>query len=110
VICPKCKVGDAHRSHRSGLMEKMASIVAIYPYRCHKCNFRFLKFRYATTEVAVEGPIPHASTQREIRATRSAVEWKRKRRELLMYGAGVVLFAAFLYFITRERGPSSDGN
>jgi len=104
VFCPKCKTDHAHRSHRRGPLELVVSLVAIYPYRCRDCGLRFLKFRYAAP-----GKMPSTSSEREIRSTRHALQWKRKRREFLLYGAGMLLFLAFLYFITRERGGSSDG-
>jgi len=45
-----------------------------------------------------------------VQATRGAIEWKRRRRELLLYAGGFILFVLFLYFITRERGGSPEGN
>jgi hypothetical protein len=53
--------------------------------------------------------MPNNDTVREIRATRNALAWRRKRRELLLYGTGALLYLVFLYFITRERGGSPDG-
>jgi hypothetical protein len=105
VQCPKCKTDQAHRSHRRDVKERLAALFAIYPYRCHGCEYRFLRFRYASPEAIVSG---HAPVEREIRATRAALEWKRKRRELLLYGVGFLLFLAFLYFITRERNSPGE--
>lgn len=105
VLCPKCKTDNAHRSHRRGLLEMIASVVAFYPNRCHRCKYRFLKFRYSSAE-----PIVDSATEREIQATRGAIQWKRKRREFLLYGVACLLFAVFLYVITRERGTSAGGN
>jgi hypothetical protein len=53
---------------------------------------------------------PRNEAEREIRATRGMIEWRRKRREVLLYGAGMLLFLLFLYFITRERGGPPDGS
>ena len=105
MICPKCKTDHAHRSHRKGLLERMAGWVAIYPHRCEGCGHRYLRFRYA--KLPDLGPAN--SAEREIRATRNALDRKRKRRELLLYAAGVLCFLVFLYFITRERGGMPDG-
>jgi len=104
VVCVKCKTGQAHRSHKRGVVELLAAFVAIYPYRCRDCSHRFLRFRYAEVDKT-----PGSATEREIRTTRSSMAWKRKRREFLMYGAGILLFLVFLYFITRERSGSSEG-
>ena len=106
MLCPKCKTGRAHRSHRQGLSEYGASLFGLYPYRCKPCEHRFLRRRESAAE-----PMPKSATavEREVRATRKAIQWKRKRREFLLYGLGLLLFVAFLYFIVRDRGPSSDG-
>ncbi len=99
MLCPKCKTDHAHRSHRRGLLELLASLVAIYPYRCRDCGLRFLKFRYSTPSLTQD-----PSTVREILSTRRSIAWKRKRMELLLYGAGMLLFLMFLYYISREHG------
>jgi transposase-like protein len=105
VICPKCKANRAHRSHRRGLWEHLAVFFAHYPYRCHACKHRFLRFRYAVAD----GGEP-SSTEAEIRATRSAAKWKQKKQELLLYGLGLLIFLVFLYFITRpSANPVSGG-
>lgn len=104
MVCVKCKTDQAHRSHRRGVLELLSAFVAVYPYRCRDCGHRFLKFRHATVDKT-----PGTATEREIRTTRSSMAWKRKRREFLMYGAGILLFVVFLYFITRERGGSPEG-
>ena len=108
MTCPKCKSDSAHRSHRRGLFEQIAGLFAFYPYRCRKCEKRFLKSRY--TQEAAPPSTVHASTEREIRHTRKSLKVIRRRRELLLYGSCFGLFLAFLYYITRERGPQSDGN
>ena len=106
MVCPNCKADRAHRSHRRNLWEHLAALLAISPYRCHACEHRFLRFRYA------EGPLAPASSggEREVRATRRSMTWRRKRREALLYGFGFLLFLAFLYYITRQRDTSGEGN
>lgn len=103
--CPKCKSDRAHRSHRRGIVEPLLAIVAVYAYRCHACEHRFLRFRYA------QGSLPAASSsaEREVRSTRNSIKWRRKRREFLLYGTCFLLFLAFLYYITRQR-DSADGS
>jgi hypothetical protein len=86
-------------------LETLASWVAIYPYRCKDCGHRYLKFRYSEQP----GAEPANESEREVRATRNAMVWKRKRREFFLYAAGVLCFLLFLYVITRERGGSPDG-
>jgi hypothetical protein len=106
MVCPKCKTDRTHRSHRQGLTERLASIFALYPYRCAHCAHRFLRFRYASGE---EPSKQTTSTEREIKSTRAALRWKGKRREIFLYGVALLLILAFVYFITRERTPSDAG-
>ena len=105
LIYLKCNADLAHRSHSRGIVERLARNIAIYPYRCHGCQHRFLGFRYSARE-----PGPETPGTPEANATRNAIRRRCRRREFLLYGSGLVLFAFFLYFIVRERGAPSDGN
>jgi hypothetical protein len=97
MLCPKCKIDHAHRSHRKGL-EHLVGLIGYYPYRCRECGYRFLQFRYANLP---EVPGKRSETEREIRSTRVRIRWKRKKRALLLYGFGALVFLGFLYYITR---------
>jgi len=105
VICPKCKTDHAHRSHRQGLKDYVASLFGYYPYRCNKCEHRFFESRFKPPKTT-EHP---TATETEIRTTRNRYEWKRRRRDFLLYGSALLAFLAFLYYITRERGDTSNG-
>ena len=105
MLCPKCRIDQAHRSHRKGPLEFLASFLGVYPYRCGPCAYRFMRFRYAPL---LKGAGRAHPTEREIQITRKTIRWKRRRREILLYGFGLILFLAFLYFISRERGSPSD--
>lgn len=94
------------RSHRRGLIERCVAVAGYYPYRCRDCHLRYLRFRYSSTEAT---PSCHPGAEREIKATRGAMKAKRKRRELLLYGLALVLFLAFLYYVTRDRDSSGEG-
>lgn len=104
--CPKCKTDRAHRSHRAGVKEHLASLLAYYPYRCRECKHRFLRSRYESTEPPSG---EHRSTEREIRATRRAKDWKRKKRHMAIYGVALLLFLIFLYLVTRDRNAGAGG-
>jgi hypothetical protein len=97
--CPKCKTGNAHRSHRAGLKERLTSIVGYVPYRCRECGLRFLSFRYLISDSVAT---PLSGTEKEIAATRGSLQWKQKRRELVLYASALTLFVVVLYFLTRE--------
>jgi hypothetical protein len=107
MLCPKCKSNHTGRSHRRGLIERIVSVISYYPYSCRDCHLRFLSFSHAPDENPSTG---HPRVEREIKATRDAMKAKRKRRELLLYGAAIVLFLSFLYYITRDRGGSAEGS
>ena len=97
--CPKCHEDRAHRSHRHGLRERIASLVGYYPYRCRQCGHRFLRFRYAEPKVK-------SGTEKEIRATRASLKWRHKKQEIWLYALGFLIFLAFLYYLTLPRMPT----
>jgi hypothetical protein len=86
--------------------ERLASLAAFYPYRCVQCDHRFLRFRYKSDAEPDRKPTP---VEQEIKSTQGARRWKKTRREIILYGVGLLLIMAFLYFITRERTPSDAG-
>lgn len=75
------------------------SIVAYYPYRCGSCSHRFHGFRYWVSDPAAP---PIRGAERQIAATRGALHWKQRRREILLYSTALSLFAVVLYFLARE--------
>jgi predicted Zn-ribbon and HTH transcriptional regulator len=97
-VCPKCRSDAIKRAHRQGLKERLSSLVLVYPYRCRKCGHRFLRFRR-----------PSGSPPKSSNKTNPA---QKRRRELLLYGLGILLFLALLSFLVREHNESSpsDGN
>ena len=96
--CPKCQSDSAHRSHRVGLKEHLASIVGYHPYRCRKCKHRFLNLRYLAA-VPISADVQNV--EREISRTQSSFRWRRKKRDLILYGSALVVFGVILYFLTR---------
>jgi hypothetical protein len=86
-------------------LESVASVAGFQPYRCHECKHRFLSAAYlgALTSKRDKTGGAIAEAERDIRATRSSLEWKRKRRDFLILLAAVLLFLAFLRYITREK-------
>ena len=97
MLCPKCKIDHAHRSHRKGLVERLGGLIGYHPYRCRECGHRFLQFRYASP---FEGAGKLSETEREIQSTRARIRWKRKKRAILLYGLSTLIFLGFLYYIT----------
>jgi predicted RNA-binding Zn-ribbon protein involved in translation (DUF1610 family) len=39
--CPSCGSSSIRRVPRRGLRERLMSLIAVYPYRCDDCDFRF---------------------------------------------------------------------
>ncbi len=105
MFCPKCKADAGHRSHRRNVRDFLLSLFGWYPYRC-KCGHRFSQRR----DFVLPAGTSVKMVESEIRTTRAAALRSIRRRELLLFGGALLLFAAFLYYLTRERAPTSDGN
>jgi len=93
--CPKCSSDAIKRAHRQGLKERLFSLFSFYPYRCRKCNHRFLLFSSSGRDISKSGDTSPSA--------------KKIRREVFLYGLGILLFLALLSWIVREHGESSDG-
>jgi hypothetical protein len=102
--CTKCQTDSAHRSHRVGLRERVASLAGYYPYRCPKCGTRFQALRNKEAEAAAPAT---RTLEREISTTQGARRRKAWRRGLVLYGLALILFGVLLYYLTRE--PSMGG-
>ena len=46
VPCSACGGTLARRSHRSDLVERMLSLLYVYPFRCQSCSHRFLALQW----------------------------------------------------------------
>jgi hypothetical protein len=95
--CPNCKTDTAQRSHRASPWERLIGLAGCRRYRCLSCNRRFVRRHDQSPE-----PTAPRGVLREISATRSAMRWKQKRRDFLLYGSALILFAVLLYYLTRE--------
>lgn len=47
MICPQCRSADCFRSHRSGVLDFMGTVIRLRPWRCHTCDLRFYAWRVA---------------------------------------------------------------
>jgi predicted nucleic acid-binding Zn ribbon protein len=104
MLCTKCQTDSAHRSHRAGLRDRLASLAGYYPYRCRNCGSRFRGLRKVAPEPSTAA---RRGVEREIAHTRGARRRKALRRAILLYGGALILFGALLYFLTRV--PSMGG-
>jgi transposase-like protein len=48
--CPVCKSKDARRSRRQGTADLLFSALALYPWRCKKCEARFYARRMSLSD------------------------------------------------------------
>jgi hypothetical protein len=71
------------------------ALFATCPYRCHGCNYRFVRAKHAGDTA----PSTRSAAERQVRATRTKLRWRRKKQELMLYGVGILLFVAFLYYL-----------
>ena len=104
MLCSKCNTDSAHRSHRVGIQEHLASLLGYHPYRCRNCGRRFQVLGHP--EAGAASPAAKG-VEREITHTRSAQRRKAVRRMILLFGAALIVFAVILYYLTRE--PSMGG-
>lgn len=101
AICPRCGSKHLRRSRRMGLTEAVCAVFGFYPYRCHECLSRsFLK----TSPKLLERL---RSSARKRPAERIRVR-ERTRREILLWGGGILGFLAALQYLIRDTGPKQD--
>ena len=100
AICPKCGSTHLRRSRRTGPIEQVCALFGFFPYRCHECLSRpFLK----TTSL-----LERARTSRRQRPEERRRARERTRREILLWGGGILGFLAILYYLIRDSGPKPD--
>jgi proteasome lid subunit RPN8/RPN11 len=100
AICPKCGSTQLRRSRRTGPIEQVCALFGFFPYRCHECLSRpFLK-----TSNLLERA--RSSLRRRPEERRRARE--RTRREILLWGGGILGFLAILYYLVRDTGAKPD--
>jgi len=101
ALCPKCKTETAKRVHREGILDRLAHMAGFSPYQCGECELRFKVFRFSP-----EPEIPKADrgTAREIKKTRRQLQLARIKQEIYLYTFAGLVFLAFLYFLSKERG------
>ena len=101
AICPRCGSKHLRRSRRTGPIERFREVFGFYPYRCHECLSRsFLKTTSDILERARSSPRKRPEQRKRAR--------QRTRREMFLWGGGILGFLAILYYIVRDTGPKPD--
>lgn len=100
AICPKCGSKHLRRSRRTGLIEGFCAVFGYYPHRCQECLSRSLLKTSNLLERVQSIPRKRPEERRRIR--------QRTRREVLLWGGGILGFMAILYYLVRDTGPKSD--
>lgn len=101
AMCPMCGGKQLRRSRRTGLIERFRGIFGFFPYRCRECLSRsFLKTSSDLLERARSSSRKRPEERRKIR--------QRTRREILLWGGGIVGFLAILHYLIRDTGSKSD--
>lgn len=98
MICPKCKVNQAHRSHRTGFKDRIVAWFSVKPYRCHACNHRFYAYRDGETSSRLR-----SAEEIRIMRLRRKIRWKKSRVELVAYGICTLIVAAMIYYLIQQR-------
>jgi len=99
--CPVCGSKSIRRSHRLNGIERLRGALGYYPYRCHECLSRsFLKGPSGLLDRMRPGCGKRPEERRRA--------WIRTRRELLLWGGGILGFAAILLYLIRDSGPKQD--
>jgi hypothetical protein len=118
LICPLCGCQHVRRSPRRGLIERLRSLFGFYPYRCLGCSSRsFLKTSSDLPRPKrTMGPVDQfleilgLGTRRWLDSLSRFLhlrKWLGKRRrpsygtrrDILLYGGGIVVFLALLSFL-----------
>ncbi len=105
MTCPHCKQHHAHRSHRSGLADRIRRLFQMIPYRCRTCKRRFYAFR-----AGEQSPRMRTNEERKIMELRRRLKWKRTKRELIIYGFAALFVAIVIYLITRPSTAPLSGS
>ena len=100
AICPKCGSKHLRRSRRTGPIERFCAVFGFYPYRCHECLSRSLLKTSNLLERIQSIPRKRPEERRRVR--------ERTRREVLLWGGGILGFMAILYYLVRDTGPKSE--
>jgi hypothetical protein len=102
LICPNCGEQRAHRSHRSGIKDRLMRLFEMIPYRCRKCSKRFYAYRAGEKSAKMRTP-----EERKIMELRRRLRWKRSRRELFVYGMAAVILLVVIYMAIQQRIAAS---
>src|SRR5580658_2695574 len=97
MVCPRCKTDNAHRSRRISTWERFTASIGYSPYRCRQCSHRFHAFLVRRPH----SRLPPTNAEREIAHTIGVSHWKRRRREIWLYGSALTVFVVLLYLLTR---------
>jgi type II secretory ATPase GspE/PulE/Tfp pilus assembly ATPase PilB-like protein len=99
MICPRCKEDRAHRTERMGAVDNAANWIFLKPYSCRGCRHRFYArrpdFNLLALRMEMGERIAKANTNRK---------WKRKKREMLIYGCAGLVVVAMIYMLAQQRG------
>ncbi|MES1260219.1 MAG: hypothetical protein ABUS49_00685 [Acidobacteriota bacterium] len=98
MICIKCNQPQAHRSHRTNLKDRWYRLFRMIPYRCRGCKARFYAYRGGAQSDKMR-----TGEERRIIALRRRIRWKRTKKELAIYGAGIVIFISVLFMLIQQR-------
>ncbi len=98
MICIKCGVPRAHRSHRAGLADNWNRLFRRVPYRCKACKARFYAYRSGEKSDSMR-----SGEERRIMSLRRKIRWKKTKKELAVYAVAGLIMAFVVYIALQQR-------
>ena len=98
MICPKCKENNAHRSRRSGLKDRFATLLLLTPYRCRACKERYYINLRGSNVLELRTP-----EEKRVIRMRRGLRVQQIKRQLLGYGISSLILLAILYYLFQQR-------
>jgi len=98
MVCPKCKQDRARRSERISKVDHAVNLLHFKPYSCHSCRHRFYALREDMGITAVRAEIGDRLSN-----VRFGKNWRRNKREIVIYTFAALMIAAMIYYLAQQR-------
>ena len=96
MTCPKCGSDRVFPSRQTAAFEQLLGAFSLYPCRCHKCEYRYLRLRYFILKAGETDPADLMHQNRE---------WPRTIRLMrlaVLFIVGMILVAAVIGWLSQR--------